>query len=180
MLSSMPVPDASCRLPIGEGIKYNASVTGKRSFHETQDCSRTSYSDRKRARRLEQNHLVAMLDLLLPQKARRGGANSFEAANCCISTMHECMLRCVCVCMCVHLGFKSAGPRSASTFGRSFFNVLVDTIDYLRLSNIAKPEESPKKGFSRQPTHSLSASVPPPQPPEPPTSQDLMLYLAVP
>ena len=85
--------------------------------------------------------------------------------------------------MCVHLGFKGAGPRSASTLGRSFFNVLVDTIDHLRRSNMAKSEESTqlKKGFSRQPSHSLeSDSVPPLPPPEPPMSQDLMLYLAVP
>ena len=70
-------------------MKENVSVTGKRSFHEAQDCSllRTGYSDRKRMRRQDQNHLVAMLDLLLPPKARRGGANYFDVTNCCIPTM---------------------------------------------------------------------------------------------
>ena len=45
--------------------------------------------------------LVAKLDRMLPDDARRGG-------------------------------FKGAGPRSAGVWGRSFFNVLSDTIEHLK------------------------------------------------
>ena len=67
---------------------------------------------RRRKWRDEQKQLVSMLDVLLPDSARRAG-------------------------------FKRAGLRSAGVSGRSFFNVLSDTIDYVKTLGPALTHHSP-------------------------------------
>ena len=99
----------SCRVssPLGKRGKRPAA---KISEHKADECV-SNTSDRKRRRREVQKTLVAKLDLLLPEGARRGG-------------------------------FKGAGPRSAGVWGRSFFNVISDTIAHLRDKGLGDPDNT--------------------------------------
>ena len=93
--------------PLGKRGKCPAA---KISEHKADGCV-SNPSDRKRWRREVQKTLVAKLDLLLPEEARRGG-------------------------------FKGAGPRSAGVWGRSFFNVISDTIAHLRDKGLGDPDNT--------------------------------------
>ena len=74
---------------------------------------KVKHTDRKRKRREEQNMLVATLDRILPEHARRGG-------------------------------FKGAGLRSPGVWGRSFLNVLTDTIEHVKSVRSGGAASKPK------------------------------------
>ena len=74
---------------------------------------KVKHTDRKRKRREEQNLLVATLDRILPEDARRGG-------------------------------FKGAGLRSPGVWGRSFLNVLTDTIEHVKNVGAGAAASKPK------------------------------------
>lgn len=87
--------------PVKRAADSSIASSMSASFQTQDQHGKLKHTDRKRKRREEQNTLVAKLDRILPEDARRGG-------------------------------FKGAGPRSAGVWGRSFLNVLTDTIEHVK------------------------------------------------